>query len=97
MNNNDSRDSHNALDFDDKGSVNVNAANGKRQPQIQLLSLREVKESLGIGDWMLYELLRTNAIRSVKIGKRRLISVRALEEYVMKLEGESEVNGNYGY
>jgi hypothetical protein len=46
---------------------------------------------------MMYELLRTNAIRSVKIGKRRLISVRALEEYVVKLEAESEANGNYGY
>ncbi len=69
----------------------------KRQPQMQLLSLKEVKEILGIGDWMLYELLRTNAIRSVKIGKRRLISVRALEEYVVKLEAESEANGNYGY
>jgi excisionase family DNA binding protein len=97
MNNSDLSDSHEALDFVAEGSVNVNAANGKRQPQMQLLSLKEVKDTLGIGDWMMYELLRTNAIRSVKIGKRRLISVRALEEYVVKLEAESEANGNYGY
>lgn len=95
-NGSDSNDSHKALDFHAKGSVNVNAANAKRQPQVQLLSLKEVKEALGIGDWMMFHLLRTNAIRSVKIGKRRLISVRALEEYVVKLEAESEANGNYG-
>ncbi len=94
----DSRnDSHYPLDFDSKGSVNVNAADGRQQMKMQLLSLKEAKEILGIGDWMLFQLLRSNAIKSVKIGNRRLISVRALEEYVRKLEAESEVRGNYGY
>lgn len=97
MNKNDSRDSQKALDFDSKGSVNVNAADGRQQMKMQLLSLKEAKEILGIGDWMLFQLLRSNAIKSVKIGNRRLISVRALEEYVRKLEAESEVRGNYGY
>lgn len=97
MNNSDLSDSHEALDFVAEGSVNVNAANGKRQPQMQLLSLKEAKEILGIGDWMLFQLLRSNAIKSVKIGNRRLISVHALEEYIIKLEEESEVRGNYGY
>ena len=98
MNKNDSQnDSQKALDFDSKGSVNVNAANEKHQLKLQLLSLKEAKEILGIGDWMLFQLLRSNAIKSVKIGNRRLISVRALEEYVRKLEAESEVRGNYGY
>ena len=98
MNKNDSQnDSQKALDFDSKGSVNVNAANEKHQLKMQLLSLKEAKEILGIGDWMLFQLLRSNAIKSVKIGNRRLISVRAIEEYVTKLEEESEVNGNYGY
>lgn len=97
MNKSDSRDSQKALDFDSKGSVNVNAADGRQQMKMQLLSLKEAKEILGIGDWMLFQLLRSNAIKSVKIGNRRLISVRALEEYVRKLEAESEVRGNYGY
>lgn len=98
MNNNDSRnDSHYPLDFDSKGSVNVSAANGRHQLKMQLLSLKEAKEILGIGDWMLFQLLHSNAIKSVKIGNRRLISVHALEEYIIKLEEESEVRGNYGY
>ena len=98
MSKNDSQnDSQKALDFDSKGSVNVNAADGRQQMKMQLLSLKEAKEILGIGDWMLFQLLRSNAIKSVKIGNRRLISVRALEEYVRKLEAESEVRGNYGY
>ena len=94
MNNNDS---NNGLDINGKGRFNVNAAKANHQPQIQLLSLKEAKEILGIGDWMMFKLLRTNALRSVKIGNRRLISVRALEEYVVKLEAESEANGNYNY
>ena len=97
MNNSDLSDSHEALDFVAEGSVNVNAANEKHQLKMQLLSLKEAKEILSIGDWMLFQLLRSNAIKSVKIGNRRLISVRALEEYVGKLEAESEVRGNYGY
>ena len=85
-----------SLDFDAEGSVNRHAATSTRQPSIQLLSLKEAREMLGIGDWMLFQLLRTNAIRSVKIGGRRLISMRALEDYVAQLEAESEVRGNYG-
>lgn len=97
MNNHDALQPRESLDFHSKGSVNVNAANGRHQMKMQLLSLKEAKEILGIGDWMLFQLLRSNAIKSVKIGNRRLISVRALEEYVGKLEAESEARGNYGY
>ena len=85
-----------SLDFDAEGSVNRHAATSTRQPSIQLLSLKEAREMLGIGDWMLFQLLRANAIRSVKIGGRRLISMRALEDYVAQLEAESEVRGNNG-
>ena len=63
--------------------------------RMKLLNLKEAKEFLGIGDWMLYQLLRTNKLPSVKIGGRRLISLRAIEKYIIRLEEESEANGNY--
>ena len=98
MNNNDSRDSHYPLDFDSKGSVNVNATANNRGSNVSLLQLLSVKEAgklLGIGEWSMYQLLRKNAIRSVKVGGRRLISLRAIDAYITSLEERSNIHGNY--
>jgi excisionase family DNA binding protein len=43
----------------------------------------------------MYQLLRKNAIRSVKVGGRRLISLRAIDTYITSLEERSNINGNY--
>jgi len=40
----------------------------------------------GLGRFKLYELLGANEIRSIKCGKRRLISVAALRERLAKFE-----------
>ena len=99
MNNSDSRDSHYPLDFGARRSVNTTAMQtgvSVRTEVPQLYNLAEVRKMLGISEWALYRLLRTNALISVRIGGRRLVSLRAIEDYIAKREAESEVNGNYG-
>ncbi len=71
-------------------SININELPSK------LFSLKEVKQILGQGDWSIYCLLSQNRLRSVKIGGRRLMSLRAINEYVASLEARSKENGNYG-
>lgn len=44
------------------------------------LSPAEAARSLGIGRTHLYELIKSGALRSVLLGKRRLIPVDALKE-----------------
>jgi excisionase family DNA binding protein len=42
----------------------------------------------GLGRSKLYQLMDAGEIRSVKVGKRRLIPVSALREFVARLEAE---------
>ncbi|WP_188188902.1 helix-turn-helix domain-containing protein [Nonomuraea sp. SYSU D8015] len=50
---------------------------------------KEAAQVLSISRSALYELLRANKIRSVKDGKFRFITARALAEYVDALEKEA--------
>jgi excisionase family DNA binding protein len=54
-----------------------------------LVSVQEAAEALGIGQCAVYDLIRTNRLRSVKIGSRRLVPVDALAETVALLVEES--------
>ena len=63
---------------------------------IKLLGLDQVKDYLGIGHGHLYKLINSNKLRTVKIGSRRLVSMRTLREFVAQLESNSKENGNYG-
>jgi excisionase family DNA binding protein len=49
----------------------------------------EAAQVLGVGRSMLYELLRSGALRSVKIGSCRRVSATALAEYVDRLDRAS--------
>lgn len=94
-----SNTSHYPLDFGVRRSVNTTAMQSEasgRTKVPQLYNLAEVRQMLGISEWALYRLLRTNALISIRIGGRRLVSLRAIEDYIAKREAESEVNGNYG-
>ena len=98
--NDSSNASHYPLDFGVRRSVNTTAMQtgvSVRTEVPQLYNLAEVRKMLGISEWALYRLLRTNALISIRIGGRRLVSLRAIEDYIAKREAESEVNGNYGY
>lgn len=46
-----------------------------------MLTPEEVADALGIGRSTVYDLLRLNAIASVKIGRSRRIPVSSLREY----------------
>ena len=52
------------------------------------LPVPEVARRLGIGQTSLWALLKQNAIASVRIGRRRLISTQALEEFANSLSGK---------
>jgi excisionase family DNA binding protein len=52
----------------------------------RLLSVKEVCKRLGIGHWAVYQQIHQHKLKSVKIGKRRLISTRAIEEFIANQE-----------
>jgi excisionase family DNA binding protein len=49
------------------------------------LSLSEVAEALGVGRTMVYHLTSSGQLPSVQIGKRRLIPVHVLDEWIRAL------------
>ena len=50
------------------------------------MSVDETMAALSIGRTMVYELIRNNAIRSVKIGKKRLVIRQSCIDYISDLE-----------
>lgn len=52
-----------------------------------LYRVEEAAEALRIGRTVVYELIRCGALRTVKVGTRRLVPVEAVREYVSKLGG----------
>jgi excisionase family DNA binding protein len=57
-----------------------------------LLGLVPAAHRLGVGRTTLISLLKGNppAIKSVRIGRRRLVPMAALEDYVRKLEAQTQ-------
>jgi len=51
-----------------------------------LLNIPEVSKRLGIGHWSVYQQINKRALKTVKIGKRRLVSVKSLNEFIASLE-----------
>lgn len=51
-----------------------------------LLTVEEAAESLRLSRTLVYELVSSGELRSVKIGRARRVSVRALQDYVNRLE-----------
>ena len=56
--------------------------------QTELLTVPEAAQRLRISRWMLYNLIRSRQLRTVRIGNRRLIRVSAISAYIAKLEDE---------
>ena len=59
-------------------------SSGDKKPD--MLSVNEVAVNLGISRWTVNRLLKTGQLRSGKIGKRRLVLRRSLEEFKKRLE-----------
>jgi excisionase family DNA binding protein len=51
----------------------------------RLLSIRQAAREFGVCRTVIYELLRDGKIKSVKIGRRRLISRDAIEAFIATL------------
>ena len=54
----------------------------------ELLTVQEAAQRLRISRWLLYELIRSGRLRTVKIGSRRLVPPAALRECVAALLDE---------
>jgi excisionase family DNA binding protein len=53
---------------------------------MRLLDIQEVCRRLGIGRWSVYKLINAKALKTVKIGARRLVSTKAVKDYIASLE-----------
>jgi excisionase family DNA binding protein len=54
----------------------------------QLLTVPEAAARLRISKWMLYNLIRSRRLRTIKIGDRRLVPVSAVHDFLTALEDE---------
>lgn len=52
---------------------------------MRLLTVDEAAEQLRVSRWTVYNLIRSNQLRTVKIGRRRLVTLAALAECVESL------------
>ena len=59
------------------------ATNG---PTARLNTVEEVMERLRIGRSTAFELIGTRQLRSIKVGRRRLVSEAALTEFIERLD-----------
>jgi excisionase family DNA binding protein len=58
------------------------------RPAATLLSLAEARQQLGIGRTTLYQQMKEGTLAYVKIGRRRLISVKAIERFIERRENK---------
>ena len=56
---------------------------------VLLLRPEDAARALGVGRTKVYELMRSGALRSVRVGGLRRIPVAALNEFVTRLEEEA--------
>jgi excisionase family DNA binding protein len=65
------------------------------QSQQITMSVDETMAALSIGRTMVYKLIRSHGIRTIKIGKKRLVIVASIHEYICDLEsyGIGELGG----
>jgi excisionase family DNA binding protein len=50
-----------------------------------VFTIDEAAEQLRVSRWTLYNLIRTNQLRSLKIGRRRLVPAAAINEFLDQL------------
>jgi excisionase family DNA binding protein len=54
-------------------------------PLPRLLSIEQARFELGISRTILYELIGTEKLKSIKIGRRRVIPCEAIDEFIAGL------------
>jgi excisionase family DNA binding protein len=65
----------------------------QESPGKKLHPVDTVVERLGIGRTQVFALMASGEIRSVKIGKRRLVSEAALCEFIDRLDAQAATGG----
>lgn len=69
----------------------VTSAPGAEQlNDLQLYRVKDTMRILNLSRTVIYELLRTGRLRSVRQGRARLISADAIRDYITLLENEAE-------
>jgi excisionase family DNA binding protein len=58
---------------------------GRVTVNMRLLTVDEAADQLRVSRWTVYNLIRSNQLRTVKIGRRRLVTPAALAECVESL------------
>ena len=58
---------------------------------ITLLSMKQVMKYLGVSQWVYYKLIRSGALPTVSLGKRRLVRLKTLREHIDKNESKRAV------
>jgi excisionase family DNA binding protein len=61
------------------------SARRREVPADHLLTIQEAADWLRVSRWSVYNLIHTNRLRTIKIGRRRLVSRDALSECVEQL------------
>lgn len=60
-------------------------ARPRELPADHLLTVQEAADWLRVSRWSVYSLIHANQLRTIKIGRRRLVSLGALRECVAQL------------
>ena len=58
---------------------------------LKLLNIDQACERLSLGRWSVYKLINQNRLKTVKIGKRRLVTMNAIDDFIKTLQ-EGEVH-----
>jgi excisionase family DNA binding protein len=53
---------------------------------MRLISIPEASKRLGIGVWAVYQQIQKRNLKTVKIGGRRLVSTKTLDEFITAME-----------
>ncbi len=62
----------------------------ERESSDRMLTVADACDRLQVSKWTLYRLIGTGKLASVKIGRRRLISQRAMDRFMSQLDEEAE-------
>jgi excisionase family DNA binding protein len=57
----------------------------RESPEGHLLTVQEAADWLRVSRWSVYSLIHSNQLRTIKIGRRRLVSLDALRQCVEQL------------
>jgi len=60
------------------------------RPDVQLYKVTDAARVLSLSRTVIFELLRSGRLRSVKQGRTRLIPAAAIRDYIILLEREAE-------